>query len=208
MPKKQKPILSLPPTLRVEALSDCVYSFAMTVLVLGIQLPNVRSEQADILLPVVISHIIPQLFHYAACFFILGAFWVNSHQQFYYIRHVDRLLLWLNLIILMFVTLLPFSAQLVNTYTTSQISVLFFDGHILILSCLFWFNRLWAVQCKLTEPGVNPDWNLRVGNNLFLLEIFLIICSVALSFVSPRWSRGPYLLMPFLPVIVRNFTKA
>uniref|UniRef100_B8HUS3 DUF1211 domain-containing protein n=1 Tax=Cyanothece sp. (strain PCC 7425 / ATCC 29141) TaxID=395961 RepID=B8HUS3_CYAP4 len=208
MPQKEKPTLSLPRTLRVEALSDCVYSFAMTVLVLGIQLPRVKSEQADIILPTLISHIIPRLFHYAACFFVLGAFWVNSHQQFHHIRHVDRLLLWLNLVILMFITLLPFSAQLINTYTASQISVLFFDGHILILSCLFWFNRFWAVRCKLIEPGMNPGWGLRVGNNIFLLEVFIITCSVALSFVSPRWSRGPYLLMPLLPVIARNLTKA
>ncbi|BAY50297.1 hypothetical protein SAMD00079811_79260 (plasmid) [Scytonema sp. HK-05] len=202
-----KPNPLLPSTRRLEALSDCVYSIAMTLLVLNVKLPNIPAAKVAHVLPEAILGLISRLHDYLVSFLVLGSLWLISHQQFHYIRNVNRTLLWINLLILMFITLIPFSASLVGDYGDQQISVLFFDGHLLVLNLLFLLNRYYAINRKFLEPAIDPVWRKRIGNQESLLNFALIAWSIVWSFFSPRWSQLPFLLMPFTPIFARNLVK-
>ncbi|BAY28053.1 DUF1211 domain-containing protein [Calothrix sp. FACHB-156] len=197
----------LPSTRRLEALSDCVYSIAMTLLVLNVKLPDIPAAKVADILPAVILGLSSRLHDYLVSFLVLGSLWLISHQQFHYIRNVNRTLLWINLIILMFITLIPFSASLVADYGEQQISVLFFDGHLLLLNLLFLLNRYYAINRKFIEPGINPLWRKRIGNKESLLNFALIAWSIIWSFFSPRWSQLPFLLLPFTPILAKKLVK-
>ncbi|MBD2681312.1 MULTISPECIES: TMEM175 family protein [Nostoc] len=197
----------LPSSRRLEALSDCVYSIAMTLLVLNVKLPNIPAAKVAYILPEFILGLTSRLHDYLVSFLVLGSLWLVSHQQFHYIRHVNRTLLWINLLILMFITLIPFSASLVGEYSNQQISVLFFDGHLLVLNLLFLINRYYAINHKFLETGIDPAWRKRIGNAESLINFGLISWSIVWSFFSPQWSQLPFFMMPFTPIFAKKLVS-
>ncbi len=157
----------------------------MTLLVLNVKLPNIPSTEAAQILPSLIFGMLNRLHDYLISFLVLGSFWISSHQQLHHIRHVNRPLLWINLIILMFVTLIPFSASLIGDYGRQQIAVLFFDTHLLIINLLFCFNRYYARTNDLLKFDHDLDWVMKIGSIDGLLNFILILCSIFWSFLIP-----------------------
>jgi uncharacterized membrane protein len=92
---------------RIEALSDGVFSIAMMLLVLKLEVPEHHHSNNEMLRQLAALHV--------ATFLVAGGFWFLHHLTFHFIRHVNGFLVWVNLIFLMFVSLLPFSAGLMGT---------------------------------------------------------------------------------------------
>ena len=75
----------------------------------------------------------PTLVTYVVTFLIAGGFWFLHQFTFHFIRHVDAFLVWVNLIFLMLVSLLPFSAGLMGHLLVHPISQLFYFGNQLAM---------------------------------------------------------------------------
>src|ERR1035438_8076871 len=97
---------------RIEALSDGVFSIAMTLLVLKLEVPEVMHHSSNEGMLMQLLALAPQFLTYVVTFLIAGGFWFLHHLTFHFIRHVNGVLVWINLLFLMFVALLPFSAGL------------------------------------------------------------------------------------------------
>jgi uncharacterized membrane protein len=69
----------------------------------------------------------------AISFVMLGVYWVGHHNQYHYIRRVDRLLLWINMAFLMCITVIPFSTALLGKYLTQQISVVVYALNLILV---------------------------------------------------------------------------
>src|ERR1035438_9753478 len=119
---------------RIEALSDGVFSITMTLLVLKLEVPEVmhHSTNEDMLHQLLALG--PGFATYVVTFLIAGGFWFLHHQSFHFIRHVNGLLLWLNLLFLMLVSLLPFSAGLMSHLLVHPVSQLFYIGNQLAIA--------------------------------------------------------------------------
>ncbi|HEY9336452.1 MAG TPA: TMEM175 family protein [Kribbella sp.] len=96
-------------TNRLEAFSDGVFAIAITLLVLELHSPEL--EEGERLWPALV-HEWPQFAAYLTSFAILGIMWVNHHSMFRQIRRADRGLMFLNLLLLLWATLLPFPTSL------------------------------------------------------------------------------------------------
>src|SRR5215469_12010860 len=70
---------------------------------------------------------------YALSFVVLGTYWVGNHFQFHFVRKVDRGFLWLNLLFLLFITLLPFSTNLLGGSHDQHIPVVVYEINVLLL---------------------------------------------------------------------------
>ncbi len=95
---------------RMILFSDAVFAIAITLLILDIRLP----DQAINTEPAVVNMLmgkIPQLIGFAFSFAVIGQFWVNHHRLFSYISDYDTGLLWLNLHMLFWIVLSPFSTS-------------------------------------------------------------------------------------------------
>ncbi|MEV7615939.1 TMEM175 family protein [Streptomyces sp. NPDC089799] len=92
---------------RVEAFSDGVFAIVITILVLEIKVPEEHGSG--------LWHgLWEQWPHYAAyvvSFLIVGVMWVNHHTIFGHLRRVDRPLLFLNLLVLMVVSVIPWTTS-------------------------------------------------------------------------------------------------
>src|SRR5688500_13101903 len=95
----------LPDDRRITTLADGVFAIVMTLLVLGIDVPEVPEEEiADRLVDEVLW-LWPLIAAYVVSFLFLGIYWMGHHVQFHYMRAVDTTVLWLNIVFFMFVCL-------------------------------------------------------------------------------------------------------
>ena len=101
---------------RVVAFTDAVIAIAVTLLVLDIRPPEDTSHLLHGL-----AALWPSYVSYVITFMLVGQVWVNHHVLFDHIRHADRLVLFLNTVLLMDIALLPFAAAvLANAFRDGQ----------------------------------------------------------------------------------------
>ena len=96
---------------RLEAFSDGVLAVAITLLVLDLHLDP---EQGSI--PHQLYERWPSYAAYAVSFMVIGVIWINHHALISQVATVDRLLLFQNLILLMFVTTMPFTTAVLADF--------------------------------------------------------------------------------------------
>jgi uncharacterized membrane protein len=99
---------------RLEAFSDGIFAIAATLLVLDLGVPKTGSSLLEGLL-----HQWPAYAAYATSFLTIGIIWVNHHAVLERLERVDRGLLFLNLILLLFVALIPFPTKVLAQYLQS-----------------------------------------------------------------------------------------
>ena len=92
---------------RAEAFSDGVLAVAITLLVLDL---HVEATGHGTLVHQ-LGQAWPSFVAYVVSFFVIGVIWVNHHALFALINRVDRVLLFENLVLLMFVVTLPFTTS-------------------------------------------------------------------------------------------------
>ena len=96
---------------RTETFSDGVMAIALTLLVLDLHVPAGRGHLLSELV-----HAWPAYLAYADSFVTIGVIWLCHHAFFSRIRHVDALLQWGNLALLMTVAFIPFSTSVLSTH--------------------------------------------------------------------------------------------
>jgi uncharacterized membrane protein len=101
---------------RVVAFTDAVIAITVTLLVLDIRPPEDTGHLLHGL-----AALWPSYVSYVITFMLVGQVWVNHHVLFDHIRHADRLVLFLNTVLLMDIALLPFAAAvLANAFRDGQ----------------------------------------------------------------------------------------
>lgn len=96
---------------RTEAFSDGVFAIAATLLVLEIHVPVANGNLLSALI-----RAWPAYASYGVSFLTIGIIWMNHHAIFNHLRHIDRPLGVLNLLLLLLVALIPFPTALLATY--------------------------------------------------------------------------------------------
>jgi uncharacterized membrane protein len=97
---------------RLEAFSDGVFAIVITLLILDIRFPEV---EYDHFWPT-LSSILPRILAYVMSFIIIGMYWVIHHNSMHVLRKTDRGLLWLNILLLLCISFIPFPTSLVGRY--------------------------------------------------------------------------------------------
>jgi uncharacterized membrane protein len=179
---------------RIEALTDGVYAIALTLLVLGVEVPRTMEESvpaAELLVS-----LIPDFFQYILAFIVLAVLWTIHHEQFHHIRFIDRTLLWLNMLTLMFITMIPFSSSFADTYISEQIAGVFFATNLVIIGLLIIAQWEHATKShRLISPDLDPCEILFEKRKNLAIPI-LGICAIALTFIGFGWASGIFYLLP------------
>jgi uncharacterized membrane protein len=100
---------------RLEAFSDGVFAVAITLLALNLTVTGPGGARLTDQLG---SHW-PAFVAYLISFFMIGIIWVNHHVLIKTVKTVDRTLLFLNLVLLLFVVLIPFATATVAEYLSA-----------------------------------------------------------------------------------------
>src|SRR6266516_7578309 len=127
-------------TARMEAFSDGVFAFAITLLALNLHDPVANG--VSLLQGLVNERAV--FFAFVTSFVTVLIMWMNHHNMFNYIRRVDRRLMLLTGVLLMFVVLTTFNTSLVAAHiqlSDGWIAAAVYSGTFFFLS-LVW-NGLW-----------------------------------------------------------------
>ena len=100
---------------RLEAFSDGVFGFAITLLVLGVEVPSLRTVN-DAELRVALLQALSQLVPYITSFATIGIIWLNHHAMFDSVDRVEHRTLMLNLLLLLVVTFIPYHTAVLSRY--------------------------------------------------------------------------------------------
>jgi uncharacterized membrane protein len=183
---------------RLEALVDGVFAFAMTLLAVSLSVPIIPKAEAAAELPKYISSMYPEFLSFFIAFFVLASFWVVHHEHFHFLHSVDKIVLWLNILILIFVVLVPFSTNLSGDYSNVQIADLMFHANMLILGLLFFIHWQYVIHCPALLTGPVPSPRAR-DSSLYRIGIILAACTgIAITLFSPSYSMLSYLFVPFI----------
>jgi uncharacterized membrane protein len=141
----------------MEAFSDGVFAIAITLLVLEIGVPSGSGEN----LLGAIADQWPSYLAYLVSFATIGAAWVEHTVITEYLDHATSVLIRLNLLLLLVVSLLPFSTRLLGDYIgeddPARVAVAIYGLNLLLASALL--SVLWrnAVRERLIRPDVADE---------------------------------------------------
>jgi uncharacterized membrane protein len=189
-----------PSTDRLETFSDGVFAVAITLLVLGLHVSAPPGGLAHAL-----GNEWPHYATYVVSFLTIGIIWMNHHAQFDRIDHADRPLMVLNLLLLMFVTLIPFPTGLLANYlhagADEHVAAAVYAGTLLAMSIAFFSTYLWAARRKLFAAWVGEQhvgylmrrngagllvYAIAIGVAFASASVSLVLCGlVALFYLYP-----------------------
>jgi uncharacterized membrane protein len=192
---------------RILALSDGIFAFSLTLLALSLVVPQITSGQPNIELPQKLAEEIPNFIIFFWSFFIVSFYWIAHHRVFRYIKRYDSILIWCNLILLMFITLVPFITNLNIHYGNLQIAV--------IVSAIFYsipgfaLSILWLHSSKnhLLIDKKLSGYMITVTRNRNFIAPLVFITSIPLSYIHPYLAIFFWLMMIPLRLIVNRKPK-
>ena len=179
---------------RLEAFSDGVFGVAITLLVLDVQ-PEGGTTGWAILL-----HQWHHILVFVLSFFIVGVYWVAHHQMLHFIAATNRIFLWLNLMMLLLIVFIPFTASVLSVNHADPSSIRIYAANLILINLTG--TSMWAYAARnhrLMHPGV-PDSFIR-----FVIRVHLgplLIYSTAIALAS--WNR--YVSLALLPIAPAFFT--
>lgn len=187
---------------RIEALTDGIFAFAMTLLVTGMELPASKHAVVAEKVRDILVGLYPDFLHYIIAFVTLAGFWVAHHVQYHSIRFIDRRLLWINIGSLLFVALIPFSTALVGDYPYDSLASIVLEANLLIIGVLFYWQWWYASKdYRLVDRSVGPA-AIASGKRRNLVVPTLSVAAIILALLNIPWSTAVYFLVPVLIAVV------
>jgi uncharacterized membrane protein len=184
---------------RLEALSDGIFAFAMTLLVIGLSVPDKATlVPSNAYALQILINLYSGFVHYALAFLILGAFWLSQHMQFHSVRTPDKIFTWINLVTLMFVASLPFSASFSGAFSGVPVGAMVFELNLLLigtgLSLQWWYA---TSGNRLVELTLTPAYIRRIRfRNLVVPAVSIVGIMFALA--GSTWSSAIYMMLPIV----------
>lgn len=177
---------------RVEAFSDGVIAIIITIMVLELEVPHGATLAA-------LGHALPVLLGYALSFVYIGIYWNNHHHLFQAVRGISGGILWLNLHLLFWLSLLPFVTAWMGEAGVATVPVAAY-GAVLFMCALSYAileHRLAALH------GANASLAEAIGaDRKGWGSLLLYACGIALGFVHAWLGLAVYVgvaLVWFLP---------
>ncbi len=194
---------------RIEALSDGLFAIAMTILVLGFKLPSLPANSPNIRVAPAIWSMWPAFLTYVVAFIGIGVYWILHHMVFQAVRIVDGILLWLNILFFLFISILPFSVQLVDQFPRAQVTPVLLGANLALVGWLLFAQWLYSLSHPSLLVEHLPTWyrdsvGLRVSLAPVAATLTTLIC-----FWSVTTSVAVYaLLLPFYFLPLRQKKEA
>ena len=173
---------------RLVAFSDGVIAVIITIMVLELKAPPGASLSA-------LREATPVFLSYVLSFTYVAIYWNNHHHFFQLVSRVDGTLLWANLHLLFWLSLIPFTTSWLGEYPSSPIPTATY-GAVLLLSAVAWYV-LQAVIVR--EQGSNSALTLALGRDVKgKVSPLFYLAGIVLAFIDARISDAIYVLVALM----------
>ena len=176
---------------RVEAFSDGVMAIIITIMVLELQVPEEGTWAA-------LQPLIPKFLSYILSFIFLGIYWNNHHHLWQAVKRVNGSILWANLHLLFWLSLIPFVTGWMGENHFSTIPVALY-GCVLWLSAVAYYLM---VRALLTHHGKDSLLTAAIGDGRKeQLSLLIYTIAIPLAFLDARIALALYVAVTFLWLI-------
>jgi uncharacterized membrane protein len=175
---------------RLEAFSDGVIAIIITIMVLELKVPHGSSADFTALGP-----IIPIFLSYVMSFIYLGIYWSNHHHLLHTIKHVNGSILWANLHLLFWLSLVPFTTAWMGENSFAPWPVALY-GVILLCAAIAYFILTKVIIASdgkesLLAQAVGKDFKGKISIILYMLAIVV-------AFNNPLYSCAFFVLVAIM----------
>ena len=160
---------------RMEAFSDGVIAVIITIMVLELKVPHGSDLEA-------LRPVLPVFLFYVLSFIYLGIYWNNHHHMLHVTEHVDGKILWANLHLLFWLSLVPFATAWMGENHYAPVPTAGYGVLLLLAGVAYYILerqivRLHGPKSKLAE-AVGIDFK-------GVMSIVAYLVAIPLAFVSP-----------------------
>ncbi len=194
--EKQHRIVNLS---RLEALGDAIFAFALTLLALDLKLPEIEPSA----LGQGILAMLPKLLIFVFAFLVIAQEWDVHQRTMMHIARADGLFVWLNLLSLMFVVLMPASADILGRYPLQPLALVFFGINTALLCLTSWAMWQYASYRRRLLDEQMPTDAIILIRRLWLFPPIIIALTMPLGFVNVL---PVYLIWVLMPIVSYSFS--
>ncbi|HMN24040.1 MAG: DUF1211 domain-containing protein [Ignavibacteriaceae bacterium] len=176
---------------RLEAFSDGVLAIIITIMVLGLQIPQGTEL-------VTLKPLLPILLSYILSFIYIGIYWNNHHHLLHTVNSVKGGILWANLHLLFWLSLIPFTTGWMGENHFAPIPTALY-GFVLLMAAVAYFILQRAIvktqgKNSLLAKAIGRDLKGKASPILYLIAIGSV-------FFHPKIAQGIYLLVALIWLI-------
>lgn len=175
-------------TTRLEAFSDGVIAILITIMVLELKTPHGESFEA-------LQPLIPVLMSYVLSFVYVGIYWNNHHHMLHACRKVTGAILWANLHLLFWLSLIPFTTSWMGeSHHASGPAAAY--GVVLLMSAVAYYILQQAIiasqgETSLLKQAVGNDWKGK-------LSLIFYSVAIPISYWAPSIAQAVYVLVALI----------
>jgi uncharacterized membrane protein len=170
---------------RLLAFSDGVIAIIITIMVLELKVPHDASLGA-------LAAMTPVFLSYVLSFLYISIYWNNHHHFFHLVHRVDGALLWANMHLLFWLSLVPFATGWMGENNFAPLPTAVY-GLALLMPALAWQVMQWVI---IRTQGSDSAFARAIGRDLKgKISPVLYLAGIALAFVDARIAGGVYLLV-------------
>ena len=194
---------------RIEALSDGIFAFAATVLVLDFHTPEAGDIHSEAELLGALAASAPRLLPWLLSLVTLGIFWLGQQTQLSQLARSNRDLTWLHFIFLAVVTVLPFSTRLLADFLTYRAAFLIYWANIVLLGACLYGAWAYAERARLIREEAHGDVSravkrrIVVAQSLYAIGAIAGLVNVTLGIALILIIQLNYAIGPRLPLLSR-----
>ena len=170
---------------RLEAFSDAVIAVIITIMVLEMKVPHGADVQT-------LVSVLPVFLGYALSFIYLGIYWNNHHHMLQATRHVNGTVLWANLHLLFWLSLVPFVTGWMGENRFAPLPTALYGTVLLMAALAYTILQRSIVRIEgpdsLLAGAIGRDFKGKLSLLSYLLAI-------PLAFMSPWISDSLYVLV-------------
>jgi uncharacterized membrane protein len=197
------------PRIRLEhviSFSDAVFAFAITLMALTIDIPDLSSNLTEPQLIEKLLDMSSQVEIYVLSFFIIAMFWISYHQVFNHIKDSYLSMVYLNLFFLLLITLLSISTSLIITFDSYRVAFLIYYGVVVAASTLLVVIWWYAMRINAIDENLHPLFKKGLFIQLVVFPLVFLL-SIVVSFINLNVAQYFWLIIIPLSIYIRQKFK-
>ncbi len=170
---------------RLEAFSDGVIAILITIMVLELRAPQGASVSA-------LREVVPSLLTYVLSFVLLGIYWSNHHHMVHLVERVTGGVLWANLHLLFWLSLVPFVTTWMGTNHYSAVPTALY-GVVMVFASIAYTILEYTI---IAAQGPDSKLARAIGSNRKgMISLALYVSAIPLAFVQPLISDALFVVV-------------
>lgn len=177
---------------RLEAFSDGVLAIIITIMVLELKVPHEPGLHA-------LMELVPVFISYVLSFVFVGIYWGNHHHLLHTIHHMSSKIIWANMGLLFFLSLIPFSTAWMGENHFHKIPVALYAVNLLLCAIAFYILQK-TIMSHYTKTSKLIE-ALKKQEKKGIISLLIYIISIPCAFLYPLISALLFVIVSIMWII-------